>query len=122
MSPYQLSDVLHEELDRACGQAGVAAHFEDWQPYYDEATRISRELGMYRQNYCGCRFSIVEGEATRAFIKRKRAREKAVKAQARAERQAAEEAARRDQAAARQAYDAERARRRAILKKMRDQA
>lgn len=115
VSPYQFSDVIREELEQACETAGVAAHFQDFRPYYDEATRISRELGMYRQNYCGCRFSIREGEATRAFIKQQRAQAKAAKAKSRA---AAEEA-RRQQAAEKRAYAEERARRRAILKGLR---
>ena len=115
VSPYQLSDVLHEELDRACGAVGVAPHFEDYRPSYDEATRISRELGMYRQNYCGCRFSVKEAEETRARIKAERA---AAKAERAAER-AAEEEARREHAAEKRAYADERARRRAILKELR---
>ena len=118
VSPYQFTDVIHEELERAAGQAGIAAHFEDYRPYYDEATRISRELGMYRQNYCGCRFSIAEGEATRAFIKQQRKAQKAKKAAARA----TEEEARQRQAAEKRAYADERAKRHAILKKLRDES
>ena len=117
VSPYQFTDVIREELDRACAAAGVAAHFEDYRPYYDEATRISRELGMYRQNYCGCRFSVREGELTRAFIKEKRAERKA----ARAAERAVEEERRRARAAERQAYADKQARKRAILKAMRKQ-
>ena len=117
VSPYQFTDVIHEELERACAQAGIVAHFEDYRPYYDEATRISRELGMYRQNYCGCRFSIDEGEATRAYIKQKR---KLAKAAKRAEREA-EEAARKQKAAEKKAYADAQAKKRAILKAMREQ-
>ena len=84
VSPYQFTDIIREELERAAGQAGIASHFEDYRPYYYEATRISREIGMYRQNYCGCRFSVAEGEATRAFIKQQRKATKAAKAAARA--------------------------------------
>ena len=115
VSPYQLSDVLHEELDRACEWEGVSPHFEDYRPFYDEATRISRELGMYRQNYCGCRYSVKEAEETRARIKRERAAAKAERAAARA----AEEDVLRERAAAKRAYADERARRRAILKQLR---
>ena len=119
VSPYQFTDVIHEELVRACAQAGIAAHFEDYRPYYDEATRISRELGMYRQNYCGCRFSVKEGQATRAFIKQQRAAQKAAQAAAHAQERAAAEEEHRRQAAEKRAYADERARRRAILKAMR---
>ena len=121
VSPYQFTDVIRDELQHACERTGIVAHFQDYRPYYDEATRISRDLGMYRQNYCGCRFSIVEGEATRAFIKRKRAEAK----EARAKAHAAENAARQQEAAEkraeRQAHANEKARRRAILKQMRGQ-
>ena len=80
VSPYQFTDVIREELNRAAGIAGIRAIFEDFRPYYREATRISRELGMYRQSYCGCRFSTKEAEATRAFIKQKRKAAKAARA------------------------------------------
>ena len=115
VSPYQFTDVIREELERAAGKAGVRAHFRDFRPYYDEATRISREIGMYRQNYCGCRFSIKEGEATRAFIKAQR---KAAKA-ARAAQRAREEEAARARKAEKQAYDDAQAKKRAILKSLR---
>ena len=116
VSPYQFTDVIREELKRAADKAGIAAHFEDYRPYYDEATRISRELGMYRQNYCGCRFSIAEGEATRAFIKQQRKEAKAAKAAARY----ADETARQKRAAEKQAYADKQARKRAVLKQLRD--
>ena len=115
VSPYQFTDVIREELDRAAAGAGIDAHFEDFRPYYDEATRVSRELGMYRQNYCGCRFSIKEGEATRAFLKEQRRQRKAAK---QAERAAAE-AARTERVAQKQAYAEAQAKKRAILKALR---
>ena len=116
VSPYQFTDVIREELDRACARVGIAAHFEDYRPCYDEATRISRQLGMYRQNYCGCRFSVKEGEATRAFIKRQRAARSAERASERA----AQDEARRQRAAEKQAYAEKQARKRAILKSLRN--
>ena len=115
VSPYQFTDVIHEELERAAQNAGIACHFEDYRPYYDEATRISRELGMYRQNYCGCRFSIAEGEATRAFIRQQRAEQKAARAAGRA----SEDAERQKRAAEKRAYADKQARKRAILKQLR---
>lgn len=115
VSPYQFTDVIREELQAACADAGIIPHFEDYRPYYNEATRISRELGMYRQNYCGCRFSIREGEATRAFIKQQRKASKA----ARAAKQSDAEEARARKAAEKQAYAEAQAKKRAILKSLR---
>jgi hypothetical protein len=115
VSPYQFTDVIREELQRAAAKAGIEAHFEDYRPYYEQATRISRDLGMYRQNYCGCRFSIREGEATRAFIKQRRKAAKAARAAARA----ADERAARARKAEKRAYAEEQARKRAVLKELR---
>lgn len=99
VSPYQYTQVIREEVERAAAQAGVASVFEDFRPYYDEATRESRELGMYRQNFCGCRISNLEA----------------------ADERAAEEAARAAHKAERAAYDKKQARKRAILKSLREQ-
>ena len=72
VSPYQSTEVIAEELERVGAEYGLAVVFEDYRPCYPEATRRSRELGMYRQNYCGCRFSAVEAAAERE--ERRRAR------------------------------------------------
>lgn len=72
VSPYQFGEICAQELQRACEREGLEPLYQDFTPYYQEATRISRELGMYRQNYCGCRYSVKEAEATRAWIKAQR--------------------------------------------------
>ena len=117
VSPYQYTQVIREEVERAAAQAGVASVFEDFRPYYDEATRESRELGMYRQNFCGCRISDLEAAAERA----ERAERKEQRAAAKAAERAAEEAARAAHKAERAAYDKKQARKRAILKALREQ-
>ena len=119
VSPYQFTEVIHEELVRASEQAGVEPLFQDFRPYYDEATRISRELNMYRQNYCGCRFSVQEGEATRAFIKQQRKARKAAEAARREAQNEAEKGTRGEKAAQKQAYAAAQAKKHAILKELR---
>lgn len=121
VSPYQYTQVIREEVERAAAQAGVAPVFEDFRPYYDEATRESRELGMYRQNFCGCRISDLEAAAERAERKEQRAAAKAAERAAHADARAAEEAARAAHKAERAAYDKKQARKRAILKALREQ-
>lgn len=121
VSPYQYTQVIREEVERAAAQAGVASVFEDFRPYYDEATRESRELGMYRQNFCGCRISDLEAAAERAERKERRAAAKAAERAAHADERAAEEAARAAHKAERAAYDKKQARKRAILKALREQ-
>ncbi len=75
VSPYQSIDVIREELEAAGGAHSLDVLFEDFRPFYQEATRRSRELGMYRQNFCGCRFSEAEAAAERE--ERRRARKAA---------------------------------------------
>ena len=121
VSPYQFTEVIREELERAAANAGLNSYFEDWRPYYDNATARSREMGMYRQNYCGCRFSIAEGEATRAFIKHRNAQRKLQKQRETATERAAQEQQRKARAAERTAYNKKQERKRAILKAMREE-
>ena len=122
VSPYQYTEVIREEVDRAAERAGLTGVFEDFRPYYDEATRRSRELGMYRQNFCGCRISDEEAAAERAERKAERAAQKAAERAAHADEIAAAEAKRAAHRAERAAYDKKQAKKRAILKALRAQA
>ena len=77
VSPYQLFDTCGDVLFALAKAHGLTPIWRDFRPYYPAATTRSRELGMYRQNYCGCRFSAAE-----AAIERHEARDarKAAKA------------------------------------------
>lgn len=121
VSPYQYVDIIHEELLRAAANVGIDAVFQDYRPFYDEATRKSREAGMYRQNYCGCRLSDREAAAQRAERKAARKQAQAKKAAARAVEHAAAEAQQAARRAERRAYDTQQARKHAILKALREQ-
>ncbi len=74
ISPYQFIDIIKEELEKCGEHHGLNCYFIDFSKYYPEATKRSRALGMYRQNYCGCLFSKQEAEAERQ--ERKQARKK----------------------------------------------
>ena len=81
VSPYQLFDVCSEELVAIARANGLEPLVRDWRPNYPQATRRSRELGMYRQNYCGCRFSALEAQLDRQRMRdERRARKAAVAA------------------------------------------
>jgi predicted adenine nucleotide alpha hydrolase (AANH) superfamily ATPase len=81
VSPYQLFDVCSEELVAIARAFGLEPLVRDWRPNYPQATRRSRELGMYRQNYCGCRFSALEAQLDRQRMRdERRARKAAVAA------------------------------------------
>ncbi|MBQ6395013.1 MAG: epoxyqueuosine reductase QueH [Atopobiaceae bacterium] len=89
VSPYQLFDDCKEILERIAAANGLVAVIDDWRDRYPEATRCSVEMGMYRQRYCGCRFSAVEAQRERK--ERNRARKKARAARRAAERTASQQ-------------------------------
>lgn len=110
VSPYQYADIIQEELQRACAEAGVEAFFEDYSPLYPETVMVSKEAGLYRQDYCGCLPSKAEADAGRAARAAERAARKAERAQAQAADAEAAAARRKERAA----YDAKQARKRTL--------
>ena len=82
VSPYQLLDTCNDVLEKLARAHGLTPVLRDFRPWYPEATRRSRELGMYRQSYCGCRFSAAEASLDRARMRDERKAAKARQAQA----------------------------------------
>jgi len=66
ISPYQDLKAIAEVGREAGGRFGVAFRFADLRESYGESCERARELGLYRQNYCGCRFSQLERAERRA--------------------------------------------------------
>jgi len=112
VSPYQLGSIIQEELEAVCSDFGLTPVFQDFTPYYRKAVVRSRELGMYRQNYCGCIYSATEAEAERAERKAQRQADRAAKE--------AEEAQEREQRLhERAAYDRKQHEKRAVRDRLR---
>ena len=65
VSPYQLFDACHEVLSKLAPKYGLEEVWRDFRPHDPESVTDSRALGMYRQNYCGCRFSAAEAAIER---------------------------------------------------------
>ncbi len=73
VSPYQDSEAIATEGEAAAAGAGLEFVRRDFTDRYPEATRRSRELGMYRQNYCGCVMSDLEAREERGRRREQRA-------------------------------------------------
>jgi len=54
VSPYQNQESIARLARELCAEFGLQYAGRDFSAHYREATRISRERGMYRQKYCGC--------------------------------------------------------------------
>ncbi len=73
VSPYQDADGIREEGECAAGAVGIEYLDRDFRDRYGEATQRSRDLGMYRQRYCGCVLSQVEAAEQRRAKETRRA-------------------------------------------------
>jgi len=56
-SRFQKHDLIHEIGETIARQVGIPFLYQDFREGWNEGIRISREMGMYRQPYCGCIYS-----------------------------------------------------------------
>lgn len=56
-SRYQRHEEIRELGEKIGRELGVAFHYQDFRPGWQEGIRLSKELGLYRQQYCGCIYS-----------------------------------------------------------------
>ena len=57
VSPYQKHELIKREAEAAAAEFGVPFCYEGWRGGYQRGVDISLELGLYRQQDCGCVFS-----------------------------------------------------------------
>jgi hypothetical protein len=65
-SRYQKHDEIRELGGQIGREFGIAFHYDDFRPGWQEGIRLSKELGLYRQQYCGCIYSEKERYLPRA--------------------------------------------------------
>lgn len=56
-SRYQNHEMIRTTGEKAAQRHGVKFHYEDFRPGWQEGIRLSKEMGLYRQQYCGCIYS-----------------------------------------------------------------
>ncbi len=69
ISPYQFIDEMSAIMQQQAEAQGIESAFQDYRTLYPESVTLSRELGMYRQKYCGCSYSKAEAETEKAARK-----------------------------------------------------
>ncbi len=60
VSPYQKFDMILNKGTEMSDKYGIEFFVEDFRQGYREGMGISKELGLYRQKYCGCIYSEME--------------------------------------------------------------
>jgi predicted adenine nucleotide alpha hydrolase (AANH) superfamily ATPase len=69
VSPYQKFDMILEVGKEMSKRYAIPFLFEDFRPGWKETMRLSRELGLYRQKYCGCVYSEMERYTKKHLMK-----------------------------------------------------
>ncbi len=64
-SRYQHHEAICREAEQVALETGVAFLYRDFRPYWYEGINLSKELGLYRQKWCGCLLSRKEAEIQR---------------------------------------------------------
>ncbi len=57
ISPFQDHERLREVGQEVAREHSVEFYYEDLRPGFPESRRLAKELGLYRQQYCGCIYS-----------------------------------------------------------------
>jgi len=57
VSPYQQHQLIKETGERIATEVGIPFCYIDFRSGWPEGVRISKEMELYRQPYCGCIFS-----------------------------------------------------------------
>jgi predicted adenine nucleotide alpha hydrolase (AANH) superfamily ATPase len=57
ISPYQNHELVRQTGEESGREWGVEFHYQDFRPGFRESHRVSREMGLYHQGYCGCVYS-----------------------------------------------------------------
>jgi predicted adenine nucleotide alpha hydrolase (AANH) superfamily ATPase len=56
-SRYQRHDEIKAIAEQMGKRFGIAFHYDDYRSGWQEGIRVSKNLGLYRQQYCGCIYS-----------------------------------------------------------------
>lgn len=56
-SRYQKHDTIRELGESIGARYGIRFHYDDFRRGWQEGVHISKEVGLYRQQYCGCIYS-----------------------------------------------------------------
>ncbi|GAB4535346.1 MAG: epoxyqueuosine reductase QueH [Thermodesulfovibrionia bacterium] len=63
ISPYQDYEQIVMISRALAAEYNIEFYLKDFRVYFNSARSLSRELGLYRQKYCGCIFSKMERDA-----------------------------------------------------------
>jgi predicted adenine nucleotide alpha hydrolase (AANH) superfamily ATPase len=54
VSPYQKHELIKELGEKYASRYGVAFYYTDFRPGFRQGQQLAKEMGLYRQKFCGC--------------------------------------------------------------------
>ena len=79
-SRHQHHERIIEEAERAAAMHGIPFLYRDFRPWWWDGINLSKELGIYRQKWCGCILSMKEALQEQKAAAARKAEEKAERA------------------------------------------
>lgn len=79
-SRYQHHESIREEAERAASAYGANFLYRDFRPWWWDGIAMSKELGIYRQKWCGCILSMKEALAVQKEAEARKAAQKTKRA------------------------------------------
>lgn len=67
VSPYQDRDLILKEGEKAVEGRGLTFVPYDWREGFRKGQKMARDLGLYRQKYCGCLVSLEKSDFREAI-------------------------------------------------------
>jgi predicted adenine nucleotide alpha hydrolase (AANH) superfamily ATPase len=61
-SPHQKHEMIVDIAKKASKKYNIPFFYEDYRKGYKEGLKKAKEMGIYRQKYCGCIYSLKEGK------------------------------------------------------------
>lgn len=62
VSPYQKHELIRELGEKYAAKYGVQFYYRDFRPGFRQGQQQAKEMGLYRQKFCGCIISYRERE------------------------------------------------------------
>jgi predicted adenine nucleotide alpha hydrolase (AANH) superfamily ATPase len=62
VSPYQKHELIKEIGERLAKKYGIDFYYKDFRPGFRQGQQQAREMGLYRQKFCGCIVSFNESK------------------------------------------------------------
>ncbi len=63
VSPYQKHDIIKELGEKAAQKYGIGFYYKDFRTGFRQGQQQAKELGLYRQKFCGCIVSYEESKS-----------------------------------------------------------